>query len=48
MWNICHKSGRTLFTTNDERTAMNRAKYGWRIEKVDDRYQIAEQHGMSI
>lgn len=34
-WNICHKSGRVLFTTNDERTAMNRAKYGWRVEKVD-------------
>lgn len=48
MWNICHKSGRVLFTTNDERTAMNRAKYGWRVEKVDDRYEIAKQHGMSI
>lgn len=35
MWNICHKSGRVLFTTNDERTAMNRAKYGWMVEKVD-------------
>lgn len=35
-WNICHKSGRVLFTTNDERTAMNRAKYGWRVKKVDD------------
>lgn len=35
MWKICHKSGRTLFTTDDERTAMNRAKYGWRVEKVD-------------
>lgn len=47
-WNICHKSGRVLFTTNDERTAMNRAKYGWRVKKVDDRYEIAKQHGMSI
>lgn len=47
-WNICHKSGRVLFTTNDERTAMNRAKYGWRVENVDDRYEIAKQHGMSI
>jgi hypothetical protein len=27
---------------------MNRAKYGWRVEKVDDRYEIAKQHGMSI
>lgn len=47
-WNICHKSGRVLFTTNDEQTAMNRAKYGWRVKKVDDRYEIAKQHGMSI
>ena len=42
-WNICHKSGRVLFTTNDERTAMNRAKYGWRVEKADDCYEIAKQ-----
>lgn len=48
MWNICHKSGRVLFTTRNEQTALNRAEYGWRVEKVDDRYEIAEQHGMSI
>lgn len=34
-WRICHKSGRVLFTTNDERTARNRDKLGWRVEKVD-------------
>src|SRR5699024_5360770 len=48
MWNICHKSGRVLFTTNDERTAIKRDKYGWRVKKVDDRYEIAKQHGMAI
>lgn len=35
MWNVCHKSGRVLFTTNNERTAMNRIERGWRVEKVD-------------
>lgn len=41
-WNICHKSGRVLFTTNDERTAMNRAKYGWRVEKLDKHFEVGE------
>lgn len=41
-WNICHKSGRVLFTTNDERTAMNRAKRGWRVEKVDKYFEVGE------
>lgn len=42
MWKICHKSGRVLFTTCNERTAMNRAKYGWRVEKVNKEFQINE------
>lgn len=41
-WNICHKSGRVLFITNDERTAMNRAKYGWRVKKVDKHFEVGQ------
>lgn len=43
MWRICHKSGRVLFTTNDERTARNRAESGWRVEKVDELETILKE-----
>lgn len=34
-WQVCHQSGRVLFTTNNEVTARNREQFGWKVIKVD-------------
>ena len=34
MYEIKHKSGRTLFHTSNKFTALNRASMGWRVEKM--------------
>lgn len=44
MWNICHKSGRVVFTTVDEQTAMNRKKFGWMVDKVPITFDEALKH----
>lgn len=36
MWRIAHKSGTRLFTTKDKFTALNRAKYGWRVTEMNE------------
>lgn len=46
-WQVCHQSGRVLFTTNNEVTARNREQFGWKVIEVDNRYELASQHGMS-
>lgn len=34
-WQVCHQSGRVLFTTDSEVTARNREQFGWKVIKVD-------------
>lgn len=34
-WQICHQSGRVLFTTDNEVTARNREQFGWKVIEVD-------------
>lgn len=34
-WQVCHQSGRVLFTTDNEVTARNREQFGWKVIKVD-------------
>lgn len=34
-WQVCHQSGRVLFTTDSDVTARNREQFGWKVIKVD-------------
>lgn len=34
-WQVCHQSGRVLFTTDNEVTARNRKQFGWKVIEVD-------------
>lgn len=34
-WQVCHQSGRVLFTTDNEVTARNREQFGWKVIEVD-------------
>lgn len=34
-WQVCHQSGRVLFTTHNEVTARNREQFGWKVIEVD-------------
>lgn len=42
-WQICHQSGRVLFTTDNEVTARNREQFGWKVIKVDKSREQFEQ-----
>lgn len=53
LWQVCHQSGRVLFTTDNEVTARNREQFGWKVIKVDkSREQFeayyAEYFGQSL
>lgn len=53
LWQVCHQSGRVLFTTDNEVTARNREQFGWKVVKVDkSREQFeayyAEYFGQSL
>ena len=53
LWQVCHQSGRVLFTTHNEVTARNREQFGWKVIKVDkSREQFeayyAEYFGQSL
>lgn len=52
-WQVCHQSGRVLFTTHNEVTARNREQFGWKVIEVDkSREQFeayyAEYFGQSL
>lgn len=52
-WQVCHQSGRVLFTTANEVTARNREQFGWKVVKVDkSRKQFesyyAEYYGQTL
>lgn len=34
-WQVCHQSGRVLFTTDNEVTSRNREQFGWKVIEVD-------------
>lgn len=34
-WQVCHQSGRVLFTTHNEVTARNREQFGWKVIEMD-------------
>lgn len=42
-WQVCHQSGRVLFTTDNEVTARNREQFGWKVIKVDKSREQFEQ-----
>lgn len=42
-WQVCHQSGRVLFTTHNEVTARNREQFGWKVIKVDKSREQFEQ-----
>lgn len=42
-WQVCHQSGRVLFTTDNEVTALNREQFGWKVIKVDKNREQFEQ-----
>lgn len=35
-WQVCHHSGRVLFTTDNEVTARNREQFGWKVIEIDN------------
>lgn len=42
-WQVCHHSGRVLFTTDNEVTARNREQFGWKVIEVDKSRESFEQ-----
>lgn len=42
-WQVCHHSGRVLFTTDNEVTARNREQFGWKVIEVDKSREQFEQ-----
>lgn len=34
-WQVCHQSGRVLFTTDNKVTARNREQFGWKVIEMD-------------
>lgn len=42
-WQVCHQSGRVLFTTDNEVTTRNREQFGWKVIEVDKSREQFEQ-----
>lgn len=40
---VCHQSGRVLFTTDNEVTARNREQFGWKVIEVNKSREQFEQ-----